>query len=382
MERRLFTEDHEMFRDNFRKFIEREMAPHYEQWEKDGIVPRELWEKAGENGFICPWLPEEYGGLGLDWLYSVVEIEELANFGMTGFALNLHADIVVPYIYNFGSEEQKKKWLPKCASGEMITAVAMTEPDTGSDLQAIRTTAEKDGDDYIINGQKTFISNGIINDLVIVAAKTDPKAEPAYKGVSLIAIEADTEGYEKGRNLEKIGWHSQDTAELAFNDCRVPRSNRLGAEEGQGFIQLMMELQQERLVCSVGCVQGMFRTLENTKEYINERTAFGRPISRFQNTRFKMAEMYTVAEVSRSFVDRLVEEHVAGKNVDVETAMAKYWTTENLKKTVDECLQFYGGYGYMEEYPIARAYRDVRVQTIFAGTTEIMKEIISRTRLA
>jgi len=381
MKRTIFTEEHDMFREQFGKFVEREITPNYDQWEKDGMVPRDLWKKAGENGFICPWLPEEYGGLGLDLLYSVVEIEELGRQGITGFTLNLHGEIIVPYIWNFGNEEQKKKWLPGSCTGEIITAVAMTEPDAGSELQAIRTTAERDGDHYVISGQKTFISNGRCNDLVIIAAKTDPKAEPAYKGVSLIVVEDGTDGYVKGRQLEKIGWHSQDTAELSFEDCRVPVANLLG-QEGEGFIQLMKELQQERLVCSIGCAAGIWRTLEMTKEYVNERKAFGRPLSKFQNTRFKMAEMYTMAEMCQVFVDRLIEAHVAGDNVDVETAMAKYMTTENLKKTVDECLQFFGGYGYMEEYPIARAYRDCRVQTIFAGTTEIMKEIISRTKLA
>jgi acyl-CoA dehydrogenase len=287
----------------------------------------------------------------------------------------------VPYISNFGNEEQKKRWLPGCCSGEIVTAVAMTEPDAGSDLQAIRTTAVKDGDHYIINGQKTFISNGLCNDLVIIAAKTDPKAEPAYKGVSLICVEAGTPGYIKGRKLEKIGWHSQDTAELSFEDCRVPVANLLGPSEGLGFIQLMKELQQERLTCTIGCMAGIWRVLSMTKDYIKERKAFGRPIANFQNTRFKMAEMYTVAEISQTFVDRLIVEHMAGHNVDVETSMAKYWTTEQLKTIVDECLQFFGGYGYMEEYPIARAFRDSRVQTIFAGTTEIQKEIISRTVL-
>lgn len=380
MKRALFNQDHEMFREQFRKFLEREIKPRYEQWEKDGMVARDLWNKAGENGFLCPWLPEEYGGSGVDWLYSVVQIEEMAREGYTGFAMNLHNDIVVPYLWNFGSDEQKKRWLPKCCSGECVTAVAMTEPDAGSDLQAIRTLAVKDGNDYVINGQKTFITNGICNDLVIVAAKTDPKAQPAYKGMSLIVVEAGTPGYIKGRKLEKIGWHSQDTAELSFEDCRVPAGNVLGAP-GSGFLQLMKELQQERLVCAIGCVTGMWRALGLTKDYINERKCFGRPVGKFQNTRFKMAEMYTVAEMSQVFVDRLIQEHLAGHNVDVETAMAKYWTTENLKQTVDQCLQFYGGYGYMEEYPIARAYRDSRVQTLFAGTTEIMKEIISRNML-
>ncbi len=381
MKRDLFNEDHEMFREMFTKFLQREVEPYYEQWEKDGQVSPELWKKAGENGFLCPWLPEEYGGSGVDFLYSVLIIEALAGMGFSGFGINLHNDIAVPYIWAFGSEDQKKKYLPGCSSGEYITAVAMTEPDAGSDLQAIRTTALKDGNDYVINGQKTFITNGILNNLCIVAAKTDPKADPPYKGVSLFLVEGDNPGYVKGRNLEKLGMHSQDTAELLFEDCRVPAENMLG-KEGFGFISLMQELQQERLVCAIGSAAAMWRTLALTKEYINERKAFGRPLSRFQNTRFKMAEMYTVAEVTQSFVDHLVKRHVAGDKIDVESGMAKYWATENLKKTVDECLQLFGGYGYMEEYPIARAYRDARVQTIYAGTTEIMKEIISRDRLA
>ena len=256
----------------------------------------------------------------------------------------------------------------------------MTEPDAGSDLQAIRTTAVKDGKDYIINGQKTFITNGLLNDLCVVAVRTDPKADPPYKGMSLVVFEAGTKGYVKGRHLEKLGMHSQDTAELSFEDCRVPQANRLGAE-GAGFLQLMKELQQERLVCAVGALAGTWHALALTKDYIFERKVFGRPIGKFQVTRFKMAEMYTAAEMAQAFLDRLIIEHMAGKNVDTETAMAKYWITENVKKTVDECLQFFGGYGYMEEYPIARFYRDVRVQTIFAGTTEIMKEIISRNLL-
>jgi len=357
MERTLFDQDHQIFREQYRKFLEREVAPNYDQWEKDGMVSREVWKKAGENGFLC------------------------AGMGFSGFGVNLHNDIAVPYIWNFGDEEQKKRWLPGCCTGEYITAIAMTEPDAGSDLQAIRATAEKDGDHYVINGQKTFITNGILNNLCIVAVKTDPKAEPPYRGVSLIVVEEGTKGYEKGRNLEKIGMHSQDTAELLFEDCRVPAENLLGGE-GEGFIMLMKELQQERLVCAIGSTTAMWRVLSLTKEYINERKAFGRPLSRFQNTRFKMAEMYTVAEITQAFIDRLTEAHTAGKNVDLETAMAKYWATENLKKIVDECLQFFGGYGYMEEYPIARAYRDVRVQTIFAGTSEIMKEIISRSVLS
>ncbi len=380
MKRRIFNEDHELFRSQFRKFLEREVVPYCDQWEKDGIVSREVWLKAGENGFLCPWLPEEYGGSGVDFLYSVVMSEEMAGIGSSGFAIGLHNDIVVPYIWNFGTEEQKKKYLPGCATGEYITAVAMTEPDAGSDLQAIRATAVKDGDHYIINGQKTFITNGILNNLVVVAVKTDTKIEPRYKGISLFLVEGDNPGYKKGRNVEKMGMHAQDTAELMFEDCRVHESALLGGE-GNGFIVLMKELQQERLVAAMGAISGMHRVLAQTKEYINERKAFGRPIAGFQNTRFKMAEMYTIAEMCQVFVDRLVEEYMAGENVDVETSMVKYFASEGFKKIVDECLQFFGGYGYMEEYPICRDYRDTRIITIFAGSTEIMKEIISRAML-
>jgi len=298
--------------------------------------------------------------------------------GETGFALTLHGEVVVPYIESFGTEEQKKKYLPKCATGECITAVAMTEPDAGSDLQALKTTAVKDGDDYIINGQKTFITNGIINDLIIVAAMTDPKAEPRYTGMSLFLVEDGTPGYNKVRKLEKLGMHSQDTAELFFEEVRVPKENLLGGQEGQGFSQLMVKLQQERLVVSIGAMASIWAVLDMTKKFCEERVAFGKPILKFQNTRFKLVELYSMAEALQAFLDRLTKEHVAGGNVVTETCMAKFLVTEQAKKTVDECLQFFGGYGYMMEYPIARAFQDIRVTTIYAGTTEIMKEIIGR----
>ena len=378
MKREIFQEEHEIFRDAFRKFLEKHVVPHQEEWLKAGIVSREAWQEAGEQGFIAPWLPEEYGGSGADFLYTVVEIEEMSHIGETGFMLNLHGDVVVPYLEAFGTEEQKRKWLPKCASGEIITAVAMTEPNAGSDLQALQTTAVKEGDSYVINGQKTFISNGILNDLVVVACMTNPKAEPRYSGMSLMVVEDGTPGYNKVRKLEKIGMASQDTAELFFEDCRVPRENLLGTEEGQGFVQLMVKLQQERLVCAIGAVAGIWDALEITKQYCHERVAFGKPIIKFQNTRFKMVEMYTMAEVLRAFVDRLIREHVKGNSVVMETCMAKWICTEELKKTVDQCLQFFGGYGYMMEYPIARAFLDTRVTTIYAGSTEIMKEVIGR----
>jgi len=374
MKRRIFSEEHQIFRDAFKKFLEKEIAPHYEQWEKDRMAPREIYKKAGDQGFLCPWVPEEYGGAGADWLYSVVILEEIVPY--SGVMFNLHSDVCAPYISTFGTEEQKKKWLPGCCTGEKILAVAMTEPFAGSDLQAIRTSAVKKGDHYIVNGSKTFISNGFLNDLVILAVKTDLNAK-GWQGMSLIVVEDGTPGYKKARKLEKIGLHSQDTAELVFEDCEVPVGNLLG-KEGQGFVYLMEKLQQERLVCAVGATAGMWGVLEMTKKYINERVAFGRTLSKFQHIRFKMAEMYTEAELAQTFIDRLIEEHLQKHDVVTETCMAKYWTTETLKHMVDDCLQFYGGYGYMEEYPIARMYRDVRVNTIYAGATEIMKELISR----
>jgi len=378
MKREIYREEHEIFREAFRKFLEKEVVPYQDKWIKQGIVDRDVWNKAGQQGFLAPWLPEEYGGSGADFLYSVVEIEEMCKIGETGFAMNLHGEIVVPYIASFGSEEQKQKYLPKCATGEIVTAVAMTEPNAGSDLQALTTTAVKDGNDYVINGQKTFITNGIINDLIIVAAMTDTKAKPRYSGMSLFLVEAGTPGYQKVRKLEKIGMHSQDTAELFFEDCRVPKENLLGSAPGQGFLQLMTKLQQERLVCAVGSVASMWTVLGWTKKFTQERIVFGKPVIKFQNTRFKMVEMYTMAEVLQVFVDRLLVEHLKGTNVVTETCMAKYLCTEEAKKTVDECLQFFGGYGYMMEYPIAKAYQDVRVTTIYAGANEVMKEVVAR----
>ena len=377
MERTLFKEEHDIFRAAFRKFMEKEVIPHHEKWEEEGMVPKALWKKAGEQGFLCPWLPEQYGASGADYLYSVVIVEEIARAGASGWAISLHNDICVPYLASYGNDEQKQRWLPGCISGDLITAVAMTEPQAGSDLQAIRATAVKDGDSYVINGQKTFITNGICNDLCIVAARTDTKVDKPAKGMSLFVVEDGTKGYVKGRKLKKIGMHAQDTAELSFEDCRIPAKNLLG-QEGQGFLYLMQKLQPERLICAIGAQAGARKALELTIQYCHEREAFGRQIAKFQNTRFKLVEALTKIEVSQTFVDRLILEHAAGKDVTTETCMAKYWCTEMLNEVVDECLQFYGGYGYMMEYPIAKAYIDARVQTIFAGTTEIMKEVIAR----
>jgi acyl-CoA dehydrogenase len=377
MDRKIFKEEHEIFRQGFRKFLERNVVPHQTEWKKNGIVSREIWKLAGKEGYLCPWVEEKYGGSGVDFIYSVVIMEEIARIMESGFAMNLHSDIVVPYIAAFGNEEQKQRWLPGCVSGDLITAVAMTEPGTGSDLQAIKTTAVREGDSYIINGQKTFISNGQLCDLVIVACKTNTKADPPYTGMSLIVVEDKTPGFDKGKKLEKIGMKAQDTSELYFSDCKVPVKNLLGAE-GEGFFQLMQKLQQERLVSAIMAQAGSEKALEEAIEYTKTRTAFGKPISKFQNTRFKLVEIATEIELGRAFIDRLIQEHVSGANIIKETCMAKWWVTEMLKRTVDQVLQFFGGYGYMLEYPIAQAYLDARVQTIFAGTTEIMKEIIGK----
>ncbi len=377
MERTIFSEEHEAFRDAFAKFCATEIVPYHREWEKQGIVPRSLWEKAGAHGFLCPFLPEEYGGVGADFLYSAVMIEELARVRATGPAFPLHSDICAPYIASYGTPEQKARWLPGCAKGEKILAIAMTEPNTGSDLAGIQTTAVRDGDSYVINGQKTFISNGQLCDLVIVVAKTNPNADPPHAGISLFVVEDGTPGFEKGRNLEKMGLKAQDTSELHFSDCVVPTESLLG-EEGSGFYYLMEKLQQERLVVAVGCQASAETVLADGVRYCNERKAFGRPIGRFQHIQFRLAELATEIEIGRVFVDRLLTEHVAGRNVVKEVSMAKWWVTELLKRTCDEVLQFHGGYGYMMEYPIARDYLDARVQTIFAGTTEIMKLIIAK----
>jgi acyl-CoA dehydrogenase len=377
MDRNLFSEEHEQFRQSFKKFVQREIVPNQERWQERGIVDREAWRRAGEGGFLCPWLETEHGGPGGDFLCSVVVIEELAKVYESGFAISLHSDIIVPYMHEFGSAAQRARWLPGCASGELVTALAMTEPGTGSDLASITTTAVRDGDDYVINGTKTFISNGILCDLCIVAAKTDPDPNNAHNGISLIVVEAERAGFVKGKKLQKMGMASQDTSELSFEDCRVPVANRL-SEEGAGFMMLMKKLAQERLVVALAAQGAAEKVLTDTVAYVQERRAFGKPIASFQNTKFKLAEVATKVEVGRAFADRLVQEHVAGKFLVKECSMAKLWHTEMVGQVVDECLQLFGGYGYMLEYPIARAYMDARVQRIFAGTNEIMKVIIAK----
>ncbi len=377
MTRRLFTEEHNIFRESFRKFLEREVVPFIEKWEHDGIVPKDVWRKMGENGFLCPWVEEEYGGSGAGYEYTVVINEELSFIGANGLLAGLHSDIVVPYLHSFGNAEQKKRWLPGCVSGDLITAIAMTEPGTGSDLASIRATAVKDGGDYIINGQKTFISNGINCDLVIVAVKTDTAANPPFKGVSLICVEAGTPGFEKGRNLDKMGFHSQDTAELNFVDCRVPAANLLG-REGQGFTYLMKKLQGERLLASIMAQSMAEAMLEMTIRYSRERTVFGKPISSFQHNTFKIVEMATEIAVGRTFLDSLIQDHIEGRDITMQISMAKAWIPEMANRVAYHCVQLHGGYGYMEEYPICRFARDVRVIPIFAGTTEVMKVIVGR----
>ena len=373
--RTVFTPEHEQFRDTVRKFLENEAVPYHPQWEKDGQVDRELWNKAGEMGFLCPQVPEEYGGLGLDFGYNAIIAEEISRAGLTGIGWGLHSDIAVPYIVNYGSEEQKQKYLPRCISGEIVTAIAMTEPGTGSDLQNVRTTAIKDGDHYVLNGSKTFITNGQLADLVIVVAKTNP--EEGATGVSLLLVEADSPGFKKGTNLDKVGMKAQDTSELFFDDVKVPAENLLGGE-GQGFIYLMQELAQERLGVAIGAIANAEAGLRWTVDYVRERKAFGKPIAAFQNTQFKLAELDSELTALRVFIDRCMELHYE-KKLDAGTAAkAKLLATDFQCKLLDECVQLHGGYGYMWEYPIARAWADARVQRIYAGTNEIMKLIISR----
>ncbi len=371
-----YTDEHRIFRDSLRKFVEKELIPHLEEWEEAGIIPKSIWKKMGDQGYLGTNVPEEYGGPGADFLYSVIVIEELSRANASSFSTWLHSDIVVPYITSFADEEQKKKYLPGCVTGDIITAVAMTEPNTGSDLAAIKTTAIDDGDTIILNGQKTFISNGINCDLCIVAAK-DPSEENPHKAVDLYLVEAGTPGFEKGKRIKKAGCHSQDTAELYFTDCRIPQANRLG-DKGTGFLKLMQKLQQERLVCavvSIACAEFM---LDITGKYCRERVAFGKPISKFQHTQFEIVEMATEVKLGRTFIDKLIMDHMEGQQVVIEVSMAKYWITEMAFKVADRCLQLHGGYGYCDEYPISRAWRDIRAARIFAGTNEIMKIIVAR----
>ncbi|GGK65324.1 acyl-CoA dehydrogenase family protein [Nocardia camponoti] len=370
------NEDLDALRDLARAFMAKELVPNIDKYREQHHVDRDLWNKAGEVGLLCLSIPEEYGGGGGTFAHEAVLLEEQARAVDTAWGVSLHNGIVAHYLLAYGTEEQKQHWLPKMASGEVVGAIAMTEPGTGSDLQAVKAKAIRDGDEYVVNGSKTFITNGAQADLIIVVVKTDPTAGAA--GVSLVLVEADRPGFRRGRILDKIGQKGQDTSELFFEDVRVPVTNLLGTQEGQGFIQLMQQLPQERLIVSFGAVAGMEVALDHTLRYTKEREAFGRPVFGFQNTKFKLAEVATEARIARVFIDDCVEKHIRGE-LDIPTvAMAKWWTTDKAMQIADTCLQLFGGYGYMNEYPIARMWVDNRVQLIYAGTNEIMKEIIAR----
>ncbi len=376
--RTLFEPEHELFRDQVRRFIETEITPHHADWERDGIVPRDLWLKAGAAGLLCTEISDEYGGGGGDFLFGAVMIEEMARAGATGPTFYLHSDIVAPYLAHYGTDEQKQRWLPPMSRGEVIVALGMSEPSGGSDVAGMRTTARRDGDDYVINGQKVFITAGFNADLIVLACKTDAKA--GAKGVSLILVETDRPGFQRGRKLEKIGCKAQDTAELFFADCRVPVTNLLG-EEGRGFPQLMTELPQERLVQAIRAVASSEAALQWTVDYAQSREMFGQTLADFQNTQFKLAEMKAELTMQRVFVDRCIELHLEHKLDPVDAAMCKLVSTEMQGRVMDQCLQLFGGWGYMTEYPIARAFVDARLGRIGGGSVETMKQIIARSML-
>jgi acyl-CoA dehydrogenase len=373
--RRVYREDHEQFRSSVRRFIDRECLPRQQAWNQEGRVDRETWLKAGREGMLCTTLPVEYGGGGGDFGHAAILAEELAYGGVSGLSIGLHSDIIAPYINRLGTEEQKMRWLPKVCAGETILAIAMTEPGGGSDLKSVRTPAVRDGDEYVINGSKTFISNGFISDMVLVVCKTDPAA--GAKGVSLIMVETNREGFRRGRKLDKVGMHAQDTAELFFDDVRVPVANRLG-EEGKGFVYMMQDLAQERFMIAVNAAAKVERLLEQTLEYVKDRQAFGQTVWDFQNTRFKLADIKAQAVALRTMVDYYIGEHMRRKLTAEEAAIAKLHSTETMWKCIDDMVQLHGGYGYMLEYPIARAFVDMRVSRIFGGTNEVMRELISR----
>ena len=379
LKRTLFEPEHELFRESFRGFVEREIVPHADAWEQAGIVDKAMFRRAGEHGFLGMEIPEVLGGGGVDdFRFNVIIDEEIQRAGVmaSGMCITLHNDICLPYFTDLTNDEQKARWLPGLASGQLMAAVAMTEPGTGSDLAGIRTTAIRDGDSYILNGAKTFITNGINSDVVIVAAKTDPSQ--AHRGMSLLIVEDGMEGFGRGRNLDKVGMHAQDTAELFFSDVRVPAANLLGGEEGQGFFQLVRNLPRERLSLAVGAVAHAWAAFGWTIEYCKERQAFGQPIGSFQSAKFTLAEMKTELDVAQVFIDRQTQAYLDGELSADDAAEAKWWCSELEFRVVDRCLQLFGGYGYMEEYPIARAFRDARVQRIYGGTNEIMKEIVGR----
>jgi len=370
----------ELFRDTFRKFLQQEVAPHYDQWERDGLFPRELWRTFGQHGFLCVDIPEEYGGAGADFGLSTIIVQEIARMGFGGLASNVsvHSDIVAPYLLHLGSEEQKQRWLPGMVTGEVVGAIGMTEPGAGSDLQGMKTRADKDGDSYVINGQKTFITNGYHSDVLILAAKTDPTA--GGRGVTLFTVDTTLPGFECGRRLEKIGQHGSDTAELFFEDLRVGTDQILGGE-GKGFANLMNELPRERLILAAGAVAAAEGTLERTIDYVKDRKAFGQSLAQMQNTRFKMADLKAQIEVNKSYLRHCIAKYVQGELTPVDASVAKLSASELQFKVADECLQLHGGYGYMREYPVSRDFVDSRVQRIYGGTSEIMKELIARSIL-
>jgi acyl-CoA dehydrogenase len=376
MERKIFSKEHEMFRKSFRQYIKDKILPYYNDWEEAGITPRDIWLDAGEKGFLCPTAEEQYGGPGGDFLYSTVITEEMYYHGVSSLFFSLHNDIVFPYIELYANEEQKKRWIPKCVTGESILAVAMTEPDAGSDLARLSTRAVKDGDHYIVNGSKIFISNGQLADLCVTAVRTADTKRP-HDGISLLVIEADRKGYRRGKNLEKIGMHAQDTSEIFLDDCRVPVKNLLG-KENEGFKCLMRNLQQERLSLAIGGFAAAKGALDITLDYVRQRHIFGKPVGHFQNTRFSLAELATKIQLAQSFLDDLIPRHMSGEELVKEVSMAKYWITDLQFEAADRCLQFFGGYGYMKEYPISRFFVDARVQRIYGGANEVMKELIAR----
>ena len=377
MKREIFSDEHEHFRSEFRRFADSEIVPHLADWNQQGRSDPAVWRKLGEAGFLGASAPEEYGGAGTDFLFEAIVLEELADLRAHAVQLSVHSDICMPYLTHYGDARQKEKYLTGAIDGSCVLAIAMTEPGTGSDLANVQTRAIREGDEYVLNGAKTFISNGQNCGLAIVVARTDPDADPPHRGISLILVESGTPGFEKGRNLQKLGLKGQDTSELFFHDCRVPVENRLG-EEGQGFKMLMSQLQQERLCIAVGSMASCRRSLEDTLAYVKERKAFGQPIGQFQNTQFKLAELATEVEIGQVFVDRLMAAHVNGERIESEVSMAKWWASDLQKKVSAECLQLFGGYGFMDEYPISHDYADAAVQSIYAGTNEIMKVIIAR----
>lgn len=377
MQRDVFDSEHELFRDQFKRFVRQHVEPKIAGWNEAGISDRESWRRMGEAGFLGVSVPAALGGGGGDFLHAAIVIEELCYVRAHALQTSLHSEICMPYLQHYGNEAQREAYLRPAIRGETLLAIAMTEPSTGSDLAAIRTHARRDGDDYVIDGEKTFISNGQNCDLVIVVAKTDPDAQPAHRGISLLLVPTDSPGFVRGKKLEKLGLRGQDTSELFFDGCRVPARNLLG-HEGMGFKYLMTQLQQERLTIAVGSMASCRRSLDDTLAYVKERKAFGQPIGTFQNSRFKLAELATQLEIGRCFVDQLCARHARGEELVTEASMAKYWTTDLQKRLTSECLQLFGGYGFMLEYPISMDYADAAVQTIYAGSNEIMKLIIAR----